>query len=100
MACGPRPSRRFSVVVGSRAGKSRRSTTVANKFPVGEMKLGRRPDAAWRSEVLNPNGKRELILLVDDDLEVPERAGEMLTLEDYRVILARMDSRRCKFTAR
>ena len=39
--------------------------------------------------VLNPNGKRELILLVDDETEIAELAAAMLTDEDYRVILAR-----------
>lgn len=40
-------------------------------------------------EVLNPKGNRELILLVDDELEIAELASAMLTDEGYRVILAR-----------
>ena len=40
-------------------------------------------------DVLNPNGKRELILFVEDELEVARLAGEMLVEEDYRVILAK-----------
>jgi CheY-like chemotaxis protein len=39
--------------------------------------------------VLNPNGNRELILLVDDEAEIAELASTMLTDEGYRVILAR-----------
>jgi CheY-like chemotaxis protein len=38
--------------------------------------------------ILNPKGKRELILLVDDEREVVELAGEMLIDQGYRVILA------------
>jgi len=39
--------------------------------------------------VRNPKGNRELILLVDDELEISELAAEMLMEEGYRVILAR-----------
>jgi len=39
--------------------------------------------------ILNPRGKRELILLIDDDKEICELAGQMLTDEGYRVILAK-----------
>src|SRR5204863_2954389 len=39
--------------------------------------------------VLNPQGSRELILLVDDEIEIAELASAMLTDEGYRVILAR-----------
>jgi len=40
-------------------------------------------------KVLNEKGNRELILLVDDETEVAERASAMLTDEGYQVILAR-----------
>jgi CheY-like chemotaxis protein len=40
-------------------------------------------------QVLNPEGKRELVVLVDDDPEILEVAAAMLTLEGYRVILAK-----------
>jgi CheY-like chemotaxis protein len=46
-------------------------------------------DAAIESLILNPKGGRELILLVDDDLEVLERTGEILDFEDYRFIPAK-----------
>ncbi|MBV9617662.1 MAG: response regulator, partial [Verrucomicrobia bacterium] len=39
--------------------------------------------------ILNPRGKREVILLIDDDKEISELAAAMLTDEGYRVILAK-----------
>jgi CheY-like chemotaxis protein len=39
-------------------------------------------------EVLNPKGKRELILLVDDETEVTEFASAILNEEGYKVIVA------------
>ena len=39
--------------------------------------------------VFNPNGNRELILLVDDETEIAELASEMLAEEGYKVILAK-----------
>jgi CheY-like chemotaxis protein len=39
--------------------------------------------------VLNPKGNREIILLVDDEVEIAELASAMLTDEGYRVVLAR-----------
>ena len=39
--------------------------------------------------VLNPKGNRELILLVDDELEIAELAAEMLAEEGYKVIMAK-----------
>ena len=39
--------------------------------------------------VLNANGHRELILLVDDETEISELASEMLAEEGYKVILAK-----------
>ncbi len=40
------------------------------------------------SKILNPAGNRELILLVEDDVEVAELAAEMLAEEGYKVIIA------------
>lgn len=40
-------------------------------------------------EILNPKGTRELILLVDDEIDLLDRASAMLTGEGYRIILAR-----------
>lgn len=39
--------------------------------------------------VLNPKGNRELILIVEDEIEVGDLAAEMLMEEGYRVITAR-----------
>ncbi len=39
--------------------------------------------------ILNPDGKLELLLIVDDEVEVAQLAGEMLADEGYRVILAK-----------
>ena len=39
-------------------------------------------------EIKNPNGSRELILLVDDEAQVAELAAEMLADEGYKVIVA------------
>ncbi len=54
------------------------------KIPVGEVTL--ESEGASAPVIRNPQGERELILLVDDDLEVLERTGEILDFEDYRVI--------------
>lgn len=40
-------------------------------------------------KVLNPKGERELILIVEDEVEVGDLAAEMLIDEGYRVITAR-----------
>ena len=40
-------------------------------------------------DVLNPKGNRELILLVDDEMEIAELASVMLTDEGYKVIVAK-----------
>ncbi len=75
-------------VVGSRSEKGAPSSTVASKIPVGEMKLGNE-EPSYGYEIQNPEGKRELILVVDDEPEILERASEMLTFEDYRVVVAK-----------
>lgn len=61
--------------------------STSAKMPVGEAALN--GDTASDSLILNPKGGRELILLVDDDLEVLERTGEILDFEDYRFIPAK-----------
>ena len=48
-------------------------------------------------KILNPNSTRELILLVDDELEISELAAEMLTTEGYKVILAKDGFEALKF---
>jgi CheY-like chemotaxis protein len=60
---------------------------VAVKMPVGEVAL--KGDDASEPPILNPQGTRELILLVDDDENLLETTGAMLEFEDYRVITAK-----------
>ena len=43
---------------------------------------------AAKQEIKNPQGNRELILLVDDEAQVAELAAEMLAEEGYKVIVA------------
>ena len=59
---------------------------VSERIPLGEMKV---PAQSDDPPIRNPKGKRELILVVDDDLELLEVAADMLEFEDYRVILAK-----------
>jgi CheY-like chemotaxis protein len=61
---------------------------VAVKIPVGEVTLVG-DDEPLDPPILNPQGTRELILVVDDDPELLELAGSMLEFEDYRVITAK-----------
>ena len=92
---GPDPSRppEFKVV---RAGdepataiKSRSSEKSSGRKGGGDSKKPKTSAIPPEIAVLNPNGNRELILLVDDEMEIAELASAMLTDEGYRVILAR-----------
>jgi len=53
--------------------------------PVSEAHI----DGSPEFRLLNPQGKRELILFVDDDPEISKTASQMLTTEGYKVILAK-----------
>jgi CheY-like chemotaxis protein len=59
---------------------------VSEKIPMGEIKAGAESDDP---PIRNAKGKRDLILVVDDDLKLLEVAADMLEFEDYRVILAK-----------
>jgi CheY-like chemotaxis protein len=61
------------------------------KSPPAESKKSQSKAGAIPAEidVLNRKGNRELILLVDDELEIAELAAAMLTDEGYKVILAK-----------
>jgi CheY-like chemotaxis protein len=96
----PDPSRppEFKIVrPPSEPGATTKSRTTAekpaarSKAPVAESKKAPLKSAPVPPEisVLNPKGNRELILLVDDELEISELASAMLTDEGYRVILAK-----------
>lgn len=63
------------------------TTTVSVKMPVGEVTVA--AGDPGDPPIRNPRGERELILVVDDDLELLDRVGDMLEFEDYRVILAK-----------
>jgi CheY-like chemotaxis protein len=65
----------------SRAKASASDQKKTASSPAGEIP----PDI----KVLNRKGNRELILLVEDEVEIGELAAQMLTDEGYRVILAR-----------
>ncbi|MGI9087320.1 MAG: response regulator [Chthoniobacterales bacterium] len=54
----------------------------------GTIQPARAPSAP-EFKILNPDGKRELILLVDDEVEISELASEMLSDAGYKVILAK-----------
>ena len=95
---GPDPSRPPEFKVVRSAGEPSpakprppEKSAVRSKPGGGEPKKAPAKDAVIPPEipVLNPNGNRELILLVDDEMEIAELASTMLTDEGYRVILAR-----------
>jgi CheY-like chemotaxis protein len=60
--------------------------TDGEELGAGEIKIV--PKAEGSPIVRNPSGRRELILVVDDEPEVLERASLMLQDEDYRILLA------------
>lgn len=62
-------------------------TSVATKLPAREVAVV--SDDSRDPPIHNPQGKRELILVVDDEPQILELAGGMLELDDYRVILAK-----------
>lgn len=63
-------------------------TSVAKKIPVGEVAIAPEPTSG-RTAIRNPTGRGELILVVDDEPEILERASSMLEGEDYRIVLAK-----------
>ncbi|HEY3663475.1 MAG TPA: response regulator [Chthoniobacterales bacterium] len=63
------------------------AASVATRMPVGEIVMTEK--SKRDPQILNPQGERELILLVDDDQEILDRTGEMLDFEDYRFITAK-----------
>jgi CheY-like chemotaxis protein len=92
----PDPSRppEFKVVRASSepAPKTRTPTDKAPRSKGGDKKEKASPKSSAIPpdiSVLNQNGNRELILLVDDEMEIAELASAMLTDEGYRVVLAR-----------
>ena len=70
---------------------SAQKSPVRVKQPAAESKPPPEQTASIPADikVLNEKGNRELILLVDDEIEISELASAMLTDEGYKVILAR-----------
>ena len=60
---------------------------VVKKIPLSEIigQVGEPEEGTIR----NPDGKRELILLVDDNLDILEGTGSILAFEGYRVVAAK-----------
>ncbi len=84
-AHNPVPVDEIAANHGAATGASVR-TNVIVKMPVGEF--GGKADDT-EPVIQNPKGKRELILLVDDNEEVLEKTGGILAFEDYRVVVAK-----------
>ena len=84
-AHNPVPVDEIAAKHGAAAGGSAR-TNVIVKMPVGEIGG---PADDTEPVIQNPKGKRELILLVDDNEEVLEKTGGILAFEDYRVVVAK-----------
>ena len=72
---------------GGTTGSTAGQTNVLVKIPLGEIGGPSEPSPA--PVIRNPQGKRELILVVDDDAEVLEGTCDMLDFEDYRVVAAK-----------
>lgn len=75
----PPPSPALAAVTQVVAQLSQPKMPVSAPAPVVEVEI----------PILNPQGKRELILLVDDEVEIMGLAATMLTNQGYRVIVAR-----------
>src|SRR6185295_14262761 len=54
-----------------------------------ESTQGRAPKITPEIPILNPEGARELVLIVDDEPEIAEFASTILAEEGYKVIIAR-----------
>ncbi|MEO7168254.1 MAG: response regulator [Spartobacteria bacterium] len=63
-------------------------SNVSVRIPAGEVTRNLAGELG-EIEIRNPQGTRELILLVDDDLELLDTTGAMLEFEDYRLVLAK-----------
>jgi CheY-like chemotaxis protein len=62
-------------------------SSVVVKIPLGEISSS--ADESEDGKIQNPDGKGELILLVDDNRDILEQTCAILILEDYRVVLAK-----------
>ncbi len=71
---------------GRGRGPSADHSDVLVKIPLGEVGSS---GPSSEPVIRNPQGKRELILIVDDDAELLETTCDMLDFEDYRVVAAK-----------
>jgi CheY-like chemotaxis protein len=78
---------RFSVVPAPSAQATRKTAPVAVSRAIVVPAATDTPPPEF--EVRNPGGTRELILLVDDEMEIAELAAAMLADEGYRIIVAK-----------
>ncbi len=84
-SCPPDEERNFTVLPPTRE-VAKAPARSKRQHPVGELALV--PKAEGSATVRNPDGKRQLILVVDDEPGVLEFAGSTLVQEDYRVLVA------------
>ncbi len=70
------------------AAEARSQTSIAKKIPAGEVAIDSKPPGGGMA-IRNPTGRRELILVVDDEPEILELASMMLEEDDYRIVLAK-----------
>jgi CheY-like chemotaxis protein len=101
IAAGPEPSRTPSPkVVGTptagppvpQPGESKSAPEAKPSKTAAKSAEAKKPSPSARpagQNIKNPSGNRELILLVEDEAQVADLAGEMLTEEGYKVILAK-----------
>jgi CheY-like chemotaxis protein len=84
---GKRPANQMPKLKVMPPPRASAQTRVAKKIPTGEVKIVSAPSG--EPVVINASSQRELILVVDDEPNVLERAGQMLEAEDYRIVLAK-----------
>jgi CheY-like chemotaxis protein len=68
---------------------SKLTAAVAKAAAAAKPNLGASANAPIPADIVvqNEKGKRELILLIEDEVEVAELAAEMLAIEGYKVIV-------------
>ncbi|MEP6809534.1 MAG: response regulator [Chthoniobacterales bacterium] len=82
------PSTNFSVVAQPSWSMSAVSQAVAQLSPPKATYPPPTPTLETETPIVNPDGARELILFVDDEVEIMQLASAMLAEEGYRVVLA------------
>lgn len=85
-AAAPAPATRSSPELKSVKPPAR---AVAAQAAAGDKAKRSATSIPAEINVLNPKGNRELILIIEDEIEVGDLAAEMLVEEGYRVVIAR-----------